>query len=335
MKPSKFLVALLFNLFMGVVLASVFSINPAVAIAGVMGAGAVMHMVKQASGIVLFDGLAAEIWLPDVKEDFYPDSSFLREATDMSSFVENDAINLAEAGVDPTVLVNNNVYPIPETDAADTPLRHVLDTYDTTSSVVRNAIAVELSYDQRTLYTSKHKKALLQKFGIDGAYAYAPTQNATLNPVLDDTAGNANEILDRIIDLQTQYNTIDAPLDGRILVLDPNHAAIIAKEDKKLYKSFEAEPGKMLFGFKTYMFSRNPIYIKATGVKAAKGTAFVDATHARSSFTYLKSEVMKAQGTMKLFSTLNSPSHKGDVFNFQMRGLVAALRNKYRGAIIK
>lgn len=335
MKLSKFFQALLVNAIIGLVFATAFVVNPLLSISCVLLAGVVMHKVKKESGIVLFDGLAQEIWLPDIKDNFYPESSFLSEPQDMSSLVDNDAINLAEAGIDPTVLKNNVAYPIAETDASDTPLRMVLDTYDTTSTVVRNAVALELAYDQRQLYTSKHKKALLLKFGIDAAYAYAPSAVAATNPIIDATGDAADVILDRIIELQTAYNNLDAPAEGRILVLDPNHAAIIAKEDKKLYKSFESSAGAMLFGFKIYTFNRNPIYIKASTTKAALGTAFVGATHAKSSFAFLKDEVMKAQGTLKLFSTLNSPSHKGDVFNFQMRGLATSIRGKYKAAIIK
>jgi hypothetical protein len=335
MKTSKFLVALLINAFIGLVFATVTGANPVACIIGVNAAGSIMHVIKVQSGVVFFDGLAAEVWIPDVKEDFYPDSSFLSQPQDLSSLVDSDKINLAEAGIDPTVLKNNTVYPIPETDASDTPLDVVLDTYDTTSTVVRNAVALELAYDQRALYTNKHKKALLKKFGLDAAYAYSPTQKTTFNPVIDASADAAAEILDSIIDLQSAYNAVGAPLEGRILVLDPIHAAIIAKEDKKLYKSFEGTPGAVLFGFKIFTFSGNPIYIKATGVKAAQGAAYVDGTHLRSSFSFLKEEVMKAQGTFKLFSTLNSPAHKGDVFNFQMRGLVSKLRDKYAGAILK
>ena len=335
MKLTKFLSALFFNIVLGVLFAVLFCVNPVLGISITLLSGVVMFIVKKQSGIVAFDGLAQEIWIPDVKELFYPDSSFLSQPMDMSSLVDADAINMADAGVDPDVLVDNVIYPIAETDAGDNALRLVLQTYDTTSTVVRNAVALELAYDQRALYTGKHKKALLAKFSIDAAYAYAPSVVAATNPIIDGTGDAADVILDRIIDLQTQYNAADAPLEGRVLVLDPNHAAIIAKEDKKLFKSFENNPGATLFGFKIYTFSRNPYYIKNTLTKAAKGTAFNPATHAKSSVAFLKDEVMKAQGTWKLFSILNSPSHKGDVFNFQMRGLAKSIRNKYMAAIIK
>ncbi len=335
MKLSKFLVALMINVVLGLFLSAATGLNPIVCAIAFIAIGIIMYKVSEAKGVVMFDGLAAEVWLPDVKDQFYPDSSFLNEPTDFSSLVNNDALNLQEAGNNPSVLVNNNIYPITSVDASDLPIRKVLDTYDTTSTIVRNAIAIELAYDQRKLYTKKHKDALLEKFSVDAAYIYAPTGAGALNPVVNATGGNAAEILDSIIDLQTAYNNVDAPTEGRILVLDPNHAAIIAKEDKKLYKMFEGAPGSMLFGFKTYMFSRNAFFITATGLKAAKGVAFNPAIHSRSSFSFLKNEVMKAQGTFQFFSKLNDPDQKGDVFNFQMRGLVEVIRNKYRGAIIK
>jgi hypothetical protein len=335
MKLKQFLSALLVNLTIAFVLAFIFGFNPVTCAGVVLAIGAIQYKVNRQTGIALFVGLAQEIWLPDVMDLFYPDSSFLSQPTDLSSLVNMDVINMADAGADPTVLVDNTVYPIAEADAGDNALALTLKTYDTTSSVVRNAVALELAYDQRQLYTNKHKKALLQKFGVDAAYAYAPAAASAVNPIVDGTADAAGVILDRIIDLQTQFNTMDAPVDGRTLILDPNHAAIIAKEDKLLYKSFESTPGAMLFGFKIYMFSKNPIYVKSGLTKAALGTAYVGATHGRSSVAFLNSEVMKAQGTFKLFSVLNDPSRKGDVFNFQMRGLAKSIRSKYMGAIVK
>lgn len=333
MKTSKFLLGLVINCLIGFAIATVFGLPPAACMIGVNFVGAAMYKINQ-SGLAMFDGLATEVWLPDVMEDFYPDSSFLNEARDLSSMVENDAINLAEAGADPNVLVDNNVYPITANVAADTAGRLVLKTYDTDSTIVRNATALELAYDQRQLYTKKHQKALLKKLAADAAFAYAPQVNSAYNPVLNKSA-TPNAILDDIIELQTMYNNLDADPDTRILVLNPNHAAIIAKEDKALYKTFEATPGKVLFGFKIYLFSQMPFYITATGQKAAAGAAFNGGTHSRASFSFLKDEVMKAQGTFKFFSTLNDPAQKGDVFNYQMRALVSKMRDKFAGAIFK
>jgi hypothetical protein len=333
MKTSKFLAALLFNCMVGLIVSTVFGLNPAACMAVTNLAGAAIYQVNHQFGTSLFDGLAAEVWLPDVMEDFYPVNSFLQGARDLSSLVDNDKINFAEAGADPTVMKNNTNYPVGNNVAGDTPKELALDYYDTDSSIVRNAVAVELAYDQRALYTKKHQKALLKRLGMDAAFAYAPQVANASNPVLNLGAGDG--IIDGVIDLQSNYNGFDDDGTDRHLVLCPAHIAAIAKEDKQLYKALMAKPGETYYGFKIWTYSKNPIYVAATGQKAAFGAAFVGGTHKLASFSFLGSEVMKAQGSFKMFSTLNDPAQKGDVFNFQMRALVSSMRGKYSGAILK
>lgn len=228
---------------------------------------------------------------------------------------------------------NNTSYPIDANVAEDQPLAVELDTYDTDSTIVRNAIAIELAYDQRSLYAGKHKKALMKKIGMDAAYAYAPTGHAGTNTVLD--LGSSDSMIDAVIDMQKAYNAFDDDGSNRVLILNPAHLAKIAKEDKVLYKAIMAEPGSVFYGFKVFTYSQLPLYIYATKAKAAQGVAFDDDIHKASSITFLGDEVMKAQGTVKLFSQLNDPDIKGDKFNFQMRALAKSLRGKYAGAILQ
>ena len=334
MKTSKFLLALSVNCMVGLVLATATDWNPIACMAGVNIAGAAMFQVKQAFGVTLFDGLAVEVWLPDVMEGFYPTASFLNGARDMSALVNNDKINLAEAGADPTVMKNNTNYPIGANVATDTPLEVALDFYDTDSTIVRNAIAVELAYDQRSLYTKKHQKALRARFARDAAFAYAPAGANATNQIISMGAGDS--VIDGIIDLRLGYKKLVEDEEADLhLVLCPEHEAAIQKENKTLYKDLMANPGTKYMGFSIWSFGRNPIYVTATSQKAAFGTAYSAGTHKNSSFAFMGGEVMKAQGTFKMFSTLNDPAQKGDVFNFQMRGLVSSLRGKYAAAILK
>ena len=321
------------NLLFALAISVAFSVPLLASFLAVSFAGEVMFFVKRKTGTVAFDGLAVEAWVPLVMEDFYPSNSFLTAAQDMSSLVDNDKINFAEAGADPAVLKNNTVYPINAAVAADTPLSVELDTYDTESTIVRNAIAIELAYDQRLLYANKHKKALLKKLSQDAAYAYAPAAADATNKVI--SLADADSMIDGIIDLQAFYNGVDDDGTNRNLVLCPAHMAKIAKEDKVLYKAIMAEPGTVLYGFKIWAYSQNPVYITATGAKAAQGVAYSAATHKLASIAFLGNEVMKAQGTLELFSQLKDPDIKGDKFNFQMRALASSLRSKYSGAILQ
>ena len=119
--------------------------------------------------------LQKEIWINQIKQNFYPDSSFLNFVRDFSALVEFDAINIAEAGVDPDVLINNNTYPIAVKQRVDKNQRNVLSwtslkqkirlcaVLKLSSTVMTNSkaclwdIAVPLEHQrQRKLHTPLH-----------------------------------------------------------------------------------------------------------------------------------------------------------------------------------
>ncbi|MBK7097899.1 MAG: hypothetical protein IPH58_05545 [Sphingobacteriales bacterium] len=324
---------ILINSLIGVLLAYVLGISPILGAVAVNAAGAAMHYLVKAETSLLV-GLAQEVWIPLVLDNPYPSASFLQAATNLSSLVNYDKINLAEAGVDPDVLVDNAVYPVPIVDASDTPKDVTLKTYDTKNTVVRNAVAIELAYDQRALYAAKHRNALAKRIGEDAAYMYAPASASAPNNNFIKNLGSGDSIIDAIIDLAKDFRNADAD-EGMNLVLCPNHEAKMAKEDKVLYKNLIAEPGMEYCGFRIWRYTRNPIYIASTGVKAAYGTAFVDGTHKYSSFAFLTGEVMVADGSVEMFSRLKDPEARGDMFGFQKRALATTLRGKYSGAILQ
>ncbi len=300
--------------------------------------GCLMHIARMQDGNVGFyayDGLQTEVWLADVlPEKFYPQSHFLSAVRDLSSLVENNTINLAEAGADPDVLVNNTVYPVPIVDVSDLPREVTLKTYDTENSVVRNAVAIELAYDQRATYIEKHQKALARKFGIDAAWAYAPQEHDSnkFNNVLK--LGANDSIIDAYIDQQAHFLNADAEGEDLVSVISPDHMAKIAKEDKVLYKAIMAKPGDVFYGFKMFPYSKLPIYFN-DGTKAALGAAFVEGTHKKASIFFIGSEVCKAMGTLDFFSRLKDPEARGDIFGFQARFTASSFRNKYMGAILQ
>ena len=92
--------------------------------------------------------LNQEVWISQVMENFYLDTSFLTKVKDFSGWVDNDAINLAEAGMDPEVLINNTTYPIAIVQRVDKPVKIGLDTFETKNTLVRRPQVIEYAYDQ-------------------------------------------------------------------------------------------------------------------------------------------------------------------------------------------
>jgi hypothetical protein len=286
-------------------------------------------------------GLNKEVWLALIKENFYPEFAFLNEALDLSAFVENDVINLAEAGVNPAVLKNNTTYPVPAATRTDTPLSLTLAYYDTESTIVRNAEQAELSYDKMASIIYGHKQALLLRQYNEAAHAYAPAADSALTPVVQTTGtliGDHRHItFDDIASLATRFDSQHIPRMGRVLVLDSQAQEQLRALDRNLFHQMfdhtQAGGPGFLYGFKVYTYENLPFFDGST-TKKAYGSAFVSGDRYTRVLAFQKDEVMKAVGTLDMFERLRDPDARGDIIGFQQRFLALPVRNKGIGAIV-
>jgi hypothetical protein len=343
------LMAVAFNLLIGGLAGYLLHINPVKTGAFVVAAGIILGEAQFylsgkgksfLPGNVAFAGLLKEIWISALMEVYYANYTFLTRSQDMSMFVENNTINLADCGVDPNVLVNNTVYPVPVSERTDSPLDLPLDYFDSENTVVRNAEAVQLAYPKLESVIKQHRNALQLKCAKKASYSFGPVSNSAFTPVLSTSGparGDGSKMLtiQDVSSLQTAFDDVNAPEEGRILVLSPRHRQDIMNQDALLFKSFSnLKTGEVLqlFGFDIYWSQLTPTYNNTTGVKNAYGAAAAG-TDARSTIAYLESEVMRADGTLDMFQFLKDPYQRGDVVGFQKRFLAMPIRNKYFAAI--
>jgi len=277
-------------------------------------------------------GLNKEIWIADLMEQFLADTSFLSQARDMSMWVENDKINLAEAGIMPNVIVNNTTFPVPINDRADTPLALELNMYDTENTRLRHADLIELAYNKRVSVIRGHQNALRQKLAAHAAWSWTPATTDANNVVLDRT-GNSSISFNDIIDLSMIYDNWDAPEGQRNLVLNPTHQAQLQKADLAQYKAIWQKGQNDLYGFKVFKSSKTPRFSNLLAKKAF-GAANAG-NDVMCSFTFVSDEVMTAIGTVDMFERLNDPEARADILGFQMRALALPIRNKYSCALLK
>jgi hypothetical protein len=255
----------------------------------------------------------------------------------MSYLVDFNTINLAEAGTNPTAVIDQ-AFPAADTIAqrTDTAKTLTLQTLDTTTTHVKNVEQMESSYDKMASVIYGHKQELMRAATKLAAFNYAPASDATATPVIACTgatrAGIGRKLLfDDVLTLMLKFNQQDVPAEGRVLVLNPQHEADLIAADIATYRG--VMQSGMLFGFKIYRTSVTPSYVSTTGVKAALGTAADGTTNVIASFAFQKDEVMKAIGSVEAFARYKDPSYKGDLINFQMRFLAKSLRGKFQAAI--
>jgi len=281
----------------------------------------------------LMEGLQTEVWVAGIKENPVPDNSFVYASTDMSEYVEHNKLHLAEAGIKPAVFEDyfaGNENPLPLANIQDIPNEVVLKTYSTEQTRHRQLQEIELQYNKRDSVIGRHKKSLAKNIGKRAAYMWSPAVNNAFNKILN--TGANDSILDAVIDAEAFMNDLDM-VDNFNICFNAEHMARIKKEDKKLYKEILNE--KVLYGFKVFRYTQNPIYT-ADGAKKAFG-ATKDATDKRSSIIWCSDEVFRCFGDTEMYATLRDSGLQADTLSFAQRALVGNIRAanpKYLAAIL-
>ncbi len=284
--------------------------------------------------------LQKELWVNQLLENFYPDSSFLEYAKDFSPLVENNAINMAEAGLDPEVLINNTTYPIKVTQRVDTPVRIELDLFETENTLVRRPEAIEYSYDQLESVLMGHRNSLRARTAEKAAHAFAPKADGVFTPVVrtsGEKAGNRLRMtIEDILALKERFDDANIPYEGRFLVLNPRHLSDLILFDVKAFKDItdivNGEPRRFA-GFNILQTSITPFYDNITGEKVGF-TAGKSATSTFCSFAFHRDEVMKADGDVFMYAKENDPEERGTIIGFDKRFIALPIRNKGIGAIV-
>lgn len=286
--------------------------------------------------------LNKQIWIDQIMEKFYPEASFLKYARDFTAYVDYDIINMADSGFDPDVLVNNTAYPIAIVDREDMPLSFNLDNFETVNTKVSHPESVELSYDKMESVIYGHRNALQAKTGAKAAHSYAPNSHTANTPVIETTGGDNGFGFKRLVSgnilaLKRSFDVMDVPMDKRFLVLCPQHLEDLMTEDLKAFKDitdFGNGKPKRFAGFNILEFSKTATYNSVTKTKKAFGTVADAENDSVSSFAFNSDEIMKADGTNKMFAKIDDPELRASVVGFSKRFIAMPIRNKGLGSII-
>lgn len=280
--------------------------------------------------------LNKEIWLTQLAENFYPDTSFLSKCQDFSTFVEYNQLHMGIAGIDPAVRINQKTYPIKDVQRVDEEALFPLDTFETENTLIRNLEIIEMSYNKVESVISQHRKTLQTAVGKKAIHAFAPNSNTDETPVLFTTGeavnGRKRLRFDDILSLKEAFDNALIPQERRYIVLHPSHVTDLLREDMKLFKDLteirDGEPQRFA-GFGFYSFPFMPLF--QNGEKVEFGA---DKTGNFASVAFQSGEVMKADGDLKMFSKIDDVHERASIFGFEKRFVAMPIRGKGIGAII-
>lgn len=284
--------------------------------------------------------LNKEIWVGQIKENFYPDSSFLTKVLDYSADVNNNKIHMASAGIDPKVLINNTTYPINIVGRDDEDNEIPLDKFETENTIVRRPDAIEYSYDKLESVIRQHRQTLQKSVAIKAAHAIAPAKDTEYTPIVATTGterdGRKRLTFADILALKERFDSVEIPLEKRYLILHPKHVSDLLLEDLKLYKDItnivDGEPLRFA-GFGCFAFAHTPTY-KQTENGLQKIAFQEEDTTNFASVAFCSDEVMKADGEIYMYSKIDDPEQRATVVGFDKRFVCLPIRNKGIGAIV-
>jgi len=280
-------------------------------------------------------GLQKEIWVAGIKENPVPDHSFVTASIDMSEYVENNKLHLAEAGLEPAVHEDyfvGNENELPTATIEDVPSEVILRTYSTDQTRHRDLQEVELQYNKRESIVGRHRTSLEKNIGKRAAWSWAPLENGPNNKVI--VLGANDKVVNAIIDLQLFYASKDKT-EGLNICLTPEHMAMLRKEDLAIYKMINSEKGALIYGFRVFTYSNCPLF-DASGKKKPFG-AIALANDKKGSFTWATDEVFRCFGDVNVYETLKHSGLQADILSFAQRALVGNIRAnnpKFLGAIV-
>lgn len=326
---------LLALMFAGII-SYLFGISPYLVAAVIVGVNALaQYKFPKLYQAKLLDGLQTELWVPGIKENPVPDTSFVSASVDMSEYVEHNKLHLAEAGIEPDVHEDyflNNENPLPLANIQDTPNEVVLKTYSTDQTRHRQLQEVELQYNRRESLIARHRNSLAKNIGARAAFSWTTDQNDEFNKLA--ILGAEDSIIDALIEAEAFFASLDK-YDNLNACLPPEHMARLRKEDYKLYKDMMANPGEIYFGFKIWRYSKTPLFTDLDAKKPFGAVA--EPGDKRSTFLWASDEVFRCFGDTEMYATLRDSGLQADTLSFAQRALVGKIRAanpKYLATII-
>jgi hypothetical protein len=289
--------------------------------------------------------ISNEIWLGEAQKKYRMDTSFLMTIPDMSAFAQNSAIHLRAIGADPSVLINNLVYPIPKSASSWQDVIIALDKLDTTNETITDDQLYAVDLDLIGLTLEKHVATMVETIARKGIHAVAPASNTANTPLIATTGASDNGASTRkkitladLSNLKKAFDKANVPLNKRILVLCPEHFAQILEFQQyfaQQYSNLQEGQVLRLLGFQVYEFSANPVYTAALA-KVSFGALPNATTDCYASVAYHADNIFKAMTEFQVFlrEGATDPEGRENTCGLRARAIVLPKLARGIGAIV-
>ena len=276
------------------------------------------------------------VFLTSLKEEYDKIETWLSEAEDLSSFVEQgQTLVFPEAGAEPAVY-KNRVTDIDSVEPFETVHKAELDVYDSQNYKLRNIYLHALPFNKMRHYTQKSADSIVKQEVADAAYSFAPTTAGAKKIVLGTSSGPVRNgyislTLEDIVKLAIAADNDKFPPDGRNLVLPSdmwwdlvNNNQILKGQMERSAMTGVIEPRVVeYYGFKIHKSLGNTLGLNwdlANSEKAAQGSV-ATGDIVPAALLFCSKQVFRAGGNFEMFyqDKSTNPTGRAYTLGFQHR----------------
>lgn len=327
----KKILALMFNLLIGTVMASI--AGGGFLTAAVIG-GALSIIPKTVTGLPM--AIQVEIWEKDIVEGLFADNAFLNFAYNADQYVlQGKVVHIPQAGASAGTTVNRSELPATVTQRTDVDITYAIDEITSDPVLIPNADTVELSYNKRTSVTEQMRKTMYEVSALNMLYRWAPslgdrmirTTGSAVPAHLPSATGSRNALtLADVKKAQKQFNKDNVPSAERYLMVDAEMYDqltndMTANQNRDFLAAYDEKNGILgrIYGFNVIMRSQVMRYTNAATPAKKAWSATGAATDNAAAICWQKQSVERALGDVKFFEKLGDPQYYGDIYSALIR----------------
>ena len=274
------------------------------------------------------------VFIRSLKEEYEAIDTWLSEAEDLGSFVEDgQTLIFPEAGDAPAVY-KNRVTDVDDVEPSETTHKVDLDVYDSQNYKLRNIYLHALPFDKIQHYTNKSAESIVKQEIEDAAHVFAPA-NAGGKRIVIPTSGGARDglkmmTLEDVVVLARACDNNSFPEKGRNLVLPSDMWWDLVNNNTILKGQLERAPMNGIimplvveyYGFKIHKSVQklNIGYDVVANLKAPQGTV-ITGDVVPAGFMFIGNSVFRASGMFQMFRKplTQNTSGRAEEFGFQHR----------------
>jgi hypothetical protein len=300
-----------------------------------LGVGTIFRQMWTGETIKKMGLLEMYTWVMAITRDY---SQYVNKLNE-----EVEVINLASFPIEPKVLIDNLVYPIPIVALPTTPLTLALNKFQPEVTPITDDELFANSTNKTKNVVDAQTNAIMKKKYAKGAWNICPTGNTAATPVILATGGDdgTGRKMLTMKDLKTFKRKLDdakiSDVTGsRILVLSLDHQNDLIDADQKFADNFynfaTGKPYNTL-NFTFFGYDENPHYNTTTLAKQPLDVV-VTASMRRCSMFFSTERVAKATGTTKAYLNGAEGTMQQSTYGARHFNMITRIMDEGVGAIV-